>query len=546
MSHTCDGRDRACVSCAEIARRHDLVRAAMTVDDQLDDIKRARIWGELEDKLSAPAPRRARWPYAIGAAAFAAVVVIAMIARAPQHADLDDRHTVTIPADTTAMSRLGPHTRAALVGPAQLDLVGAAGEATTVRLRSGTLLADFEGGAGRALRIETGRAVIEVVGTLFAVEIRDGETCTSVAHGRVRVSTLAGVIHVADGEQYCTSGSLRPIASETRDALERHEAVITARAESASPSVASAPPPVASAPPPVGAAPSVAAPAVTLDPSATPESSATPEPTPAPEPPTARISPRRTSSDVPPPPPPRAPRVATTVEQARPPGAAIDMPPTPEPAPSSPPPSSSPPSPPPPTSPPSSSPASSSPPSSSPPPTSPPSSSPPPTSPIRSSPTPTAEELYATAEAALAARDAKAADRALATLLAAHPASPLVDQVLYERARIAYQQRSWARARHHLDRLAAIPHTRLAEPGRYLACRIAVETRDGEAASCLADYRRRFPRAPHDLDALALLVQLAHGAGGCARAASLVDELVRMYPRTTLAAAWRQRCPEAP
>ncbi len=540
MSHVCDGRDRACVSCAEISRRHDLVRAAMTVDDQLDDIKRARIWGDLEDRLSVPAPRRTRWPYAMGAVAFAATVAIVMIARAPQH---DERHTVTIPADTTATSRLGPHTRAALVGPAQLDLVGEAGEATTVRLRSGTLLADFEGGPGRTLRIETGRAVIEVVGTLFAVEIRDGETCTSVAHGRVRVSTVTGVIHVADGQQYCTGESLRPIASETRDALERHQSVITARAESAAPSVASAPPARASAPP-AAAPPAARRP----DPSATPDPSTTPAPR------------REMSSDVRPPPPPRATRVATTVEQARPPATALGLPPA-SPAPSSPLPSPPPPSPtstppsptasPTPPSPRSSAPSSPplpSPTSSPPPPPSPTSSPPPPPSPTppppRSPRTPTAEELYATAETALAARDAKAADRALATLLATHPASPLVDQVLYERARIAYQQRSWARARHHLERLAAIPDTRLAEPGRYLTCRIAVETHDREAARCLADYRKRFPRAPHDLDALALLVQLAHGAGGCARAASLVDELVRLYPRTTLAAAWRRRCPE--
>jgi hypothetical protein len=159
-------------------------------------------------------------------------------------------------------------------------------------------------------------------------------------------------------------------------------------------------------------------------------------------------------------------------------------------------------------------------------------------------PPPGPEELYRTAEAALAARDPAAADRALAELLAAHPGSLLVDQALYERARIAYQQRAWAAARNHLARLAATPRTLLAEPGSYLRCRIAVETAEPSAEACLAGYRAAFPRSAHDLDALALLVQLSHARGGCSGAEPLVDELAQSHPRTTLAAAWRARCPE--
>ena len=95
----------------------------------------------------------------------------------------------------------------------------------------------------------------------------------------------------------------------------------------------------------------------------------------------------------------------------------------------------------------------------------------------------TADGLYSTAEAALATGDLAAADRALGRLLVAFPGSPLADQALYERARIAYQQRAWATARRHLDKLAALPRSTLAEPGNYLACRIAVETRDGGAVA---------------------------------------------------------------
>jgi outer membrane protein assembly factor BamD (BamD/ComL family) len=169
-----------------------------------------------------------------------------------------------------------------------------------------------------------------------------------------------------------------------------------------------------------------------------------------------------------------------------------------------------------------------------------------PAGPIPASPArPTPDELYRTAEAALVARDRAAADRVLATLIAEYPGSRLVDQALYERARIAYQQRAWPAARSHLAGLAAVPNTPLAEPGHYLRCRIAVEARDASAAACLADYRAAFPRSTHDLDALALLAQLAHQAAGCAGAAKLVDELAQNYPRTKLAAAWRARCPEA-
>ena len=134
----------------------------------------------------------------------------------------------------------------------------------------------------------------------------------------------------------------------------------------------------------------------------------------------------------------------------------------------------------------------------------------------------------------------------LAALVTAYPGSSLVDQAHYDRARIAYQQRAWNVARGHLDRLATIPGTRLAEPGHYLRCRIAVEAHDDKAAAaCFLQYRTRFPRAPHDLEALGVIAQQSYAQGGCARASGIVGELASTYPRTTLTAAWRKRCPEA-
>src|SRR6185436_7017149 len=91
-----------------------------------------------------------------------------------------------------------------------------------IRLHSGTVLVEFVGGSGRSLRVEAPGATVEVVGTLFAVAVRDGATCTSVAHGAVRVAMRTGVVHVAEGQRYCTGEAIRPIADDVRDALTQH------------------------------------------------------------------------------------------------------------------------------------------------------------------------------------------------------------------------------------------------------------------------------------------------------------------------------------
>ena len=160
-------------------------------------------------------------------------------------------------------------------------------------------------------------------------------------------------------------------------------------------------------------------------------------------------------------------------------------------------------------------------------------------------PPPSADELYRAAEAALGNRDAPAADRALAQLVATAPTSPLVGQALLERARIAYERHAYSDARHHLDVLASLPDRSLAEPGHYLTCRIAVESRAPDAASCLVAFRVAYPGSAHDRDVLGTLAQLAYATGGCGGAASYVAELARLHPHSALAAAWQTTCPEA-
>src|SRR5262249_52502578 len=116
----------------------------------------------------------------------AAAIAVVVVRRSP-----DDR-SLLAPDDTTLTTHLGPHTRAALVGPAQLRVVGTPGNVTTVRLDRGTLLAEFTGGPGRALHVEAPGMVVEVVGTLFSVEIQAAKTCVAVAHGRVEVVSASG------------------------------------------------------------------------------------------------------------------------------------------------------------------------------------------------------------------------------------------------------------------------------------------------------------------------------------------------------------------
>lgn len=123
------------------------------------------------------------------------------------------------------------------------------------------------------------------------------------------------------------------------------------------------------------------------------------------------------------------------------------------------------------------------------------------------------------------------------------PSSSLVDQALYERARIAYDRHAYADAQRHLARLATLPTSPLLEPGAYLGCRVAIAANAPTADACLTGYRATYPHSPHDLDVLGLLVDRAFRTGGCTRAAPLVDELSRLYQATTLARGWRERCP---
>lgn len=454
--------------------RDALVRTVMTSGEDLDDVARARMWSKIENQLekarAAPQPatsRRGRWIAAAGIAAVAAAAVVAL--RGFRDGPTVDQQVVL--ADTVLTSRLGPYARAALIGPARLEWIGPAGAETRVRLLAGTLLAEFEGGPGRSLRIETRELTVEVVGTLFAVEARASTTCVAVAHGRVRVIGRSEERFLTDREEWC-SDERSPHAMSPRIATElRRHAATLVMAEPAATDM----PMLGATAPPVSPRPNDQKPAPEDVPRAAPVLRVTrPAGSSRPEP--SRVA--------------RAPSIPASAPRQE---ASSDANPVAE-------------------------------------------SAAPRTE-------PSSEELYAMAEAALSTGDRKTADRMLARVVE-DPLSPLADQALYERGWIAYTAQDWAAARRHLASLARLTRSPLAESGRYLDCRIAVKTSAPDAETCLVSFRASYPRSPHDLDVLALLVQIAHAGGGCRAAQSARDELARSYPRSDHAAAWRARCQE--
>jgi len=546
MSHMCDGRDPSCGRCRTIARRHDSVRIAMSLGDQLDDIKQAQIWSRIQDRLAAPAPPLRRRVAVAMVAAVAAGVVIAV---AMTRGGGGPSRTFVAPSETTLSVRIGD-TQASLLGPAQLDVVEATPTVTSLDLREGTLLAEFEGGHGR-LRISAPGATIEIVGTLFAIAVHGRGTCVSVAHGTVRMTTGTHTLSIGGGQRACSDdGVPQAIDPATHEALARHAAVLTASRAAAGSAAAEAPPtpPVAAA---VAAGPSTASPTTEVPPAApatiaaeadraTAASSAPPAT--AALPPagqaTAALPPAGQAKTVLPPAgqatasssgspatPVRGPRATAAHPQITPPSSA---PSTPGPAPL---PRAN-------TSPLARSAVAST-----------PALVPVDPRPASVVPAPapaaTASSLYLEAEAALAKRDLATADQRLAALVAQFPESALLDQVLYERARIAYRRHAWADAQRQLDRLSTIQASPLREPGAYLACRVAFDASDRGAAACLIGYQSRYPQSPHAADVMGLLAEIGFATGGCPAVQLQLAELIQSHPGAAVTRDWQRRCPGA-
>jgi TolA-binding protein len=578
VKHTCQpGRGElggACLACVADGRRVAEVRTVMRSDDALDDVARARVLSRLERRLAdlSGAPDMAPWQLAERsgagwrgrlralarrrwvpvAASLAAAAALALLW--PRHAPVPQGSAaaaapggavseLVVPAGARARASIADRARITLVGgagPARLAVTSVAADAIDLQLDDGLLLANYhgDGPSGPHLRIHAPGAIIEVTGTLFAVDAHDGTSEVSVAHGAVVV--LAGPRRqiVAAGETWRPGDPTpHPLAAELAAELARHDAAAPLAASPATaPAIALAPPaaphaiaaqaatamPGAIATPAATAMPgAIATPAATATPGAiaTPAATATPGAiATAPSRPTATpraIAPAPTHHGASAIPDDRASSASSAAPAPAAAATAVTARATPPPAEVAPP------------------------------------EVPPEVAPAADADAEieTPEVLYARAERALRAKRDSEADATLAELVARYPRSALADAALYDRAQLAYRGRGWSRARAALDTLLARRPSSFTEPAAYLACRIAVETSDGEAVACLEQFRRAHPDSPHDAEALALLAGLAQASGGCGAARPLLSQYLDRYPRGHFAADARARlrtCEKAP
>lgn len=154
----------------------------------------------------------------------------------------------------------------------------------------------------------------------------------------------------------------------------------------------------------------------------------------------------------------------------------------------------------------------------------------------RTPPPVTAEVIYRRAEAALAEDRPAEAERHLEELLERFGEDPLAETAAYELARLARSAGRREDAHRRLVELLEGPQDpAVAEAGQRLLCQIDVETgRHDDANSCWRSFRRRFPDSPHDAEALANLIALAHLWHDCPRVIGLFEELSRRHPNTPL------------
>ncbi|MCA9669205.1 MAG: PEGA domain-containing protein [Myxococcales bacterium] len=208
-----------------------------------DDIARARMRVQVQARLDAidaeaPARRRSRVRVVALVAAAAALLLLAtLVAKRPQPSlraialDASGATPALLPylsAGPGGLSpgRLGKRQRrivvsgtavaraqipgvgsVALVGPGELAIRRGAGAAIELSLSRGLLLAQVDPLAGERVRVIASRTRVEVIGTVFAVDARDGDRVhvavtrgrVAVSRARVRVSLAAG--HVLHGDE---------------------------------------------------------------------------------------------------------------------------------------------------------------------------------------------------------------------------------------------------------------------------------------------------------------------------------------------------------
>jgi hypothetical protein len=494
---------RECPDCrAHDRRRAQLRDHILAADDVLDDVTRARVLArvlgarrrERAGDLASASAGRLNGRVWIGAAlaGLAAVVLVLtgvprakrsepVAARQPPLAALEpyavsavgassggvDR--LELPAGASMRARLRPSAELLLLGPVAVVVRDATDKLVTLDLRLGTLIGDFDGTSGRTLRIATGDATVEIVGTRFLVEAGPERTHVSVAHGRVRVESRGRVRFVDARQEWTTDGDeVQPLGARG--------AALLARADQGE-----------------------LAPVATEEPAAPPAGPVEPRPE-GPK----RHQPQRE---------PGRPLALGTEGAVAPPIPASPAPvaaPEAQPAasPASPAPAEAPPAAPP----------------------EPPAAESPVTPATKEEET--ASSLYRRAESALGQGDAAAGKQLLAELVRAFPDDPRTDSARYELALMAEKAGNASEALAQTGEILR-PGARgsLVEPAKFLRCRIHLGQDRAAAAACLTQFVDAYPQSPHDEVALRALIDLARDGHRCADAKRFAETYLQRHPR---------------
>lgn len=152
---------------------------------------------------------RPRWVLGLGfAGAVAAAALFAFVSLSPVATEAPIPAPREGSAAELTTSRPTPHIRMIKSGDwaGQVQLA----DANTVRvtMSRGFAVFDFEGGEGRAMRVEAPGVDVDVVGTRFFVEVAGARTKVGVARGKVKVHTARAtdLVVAGDARTYAASG----------------------------------------------------------------------------------------------------------------------------------------------------------------------------------------------------------------------------------------------------------------------------------------------------------------------------------------------------
>ena len=150
---------------------------------------------------------------------------------------------------------------------------------------------------------------------------------------------------------------------------------------------------------------------------------------------------------------------------------------------------------------------------------------------------PSVSQLYKQAEAALARRDGRQAERLLSRIVRAHPADPRTDSARYDLALLLLKRGQRKEAEAALAGIGkANGRSRFLGPAHYLRCRLRRESADLRGAvACYAAFKDAFPASPHHRQALRLLIRLLVKEKSCTRAGGVIADYLAQYPADAFA-----------